>query len=387
MPRSALFGRRIHISGSISTDPVVASAHDVDCARRVVVALVEALARRGATFVIPVDRENLRADGKPICFDWLIWETLQANLMHRPHDAPAPLAIAVQHYKSEDQVPDDKAALWYSLRFSPLIRIENAAFWNMAAKRMEAQARVGDVLLTLGGAEGVLFLANLYHDAGKPVVPLDLPITGEHDGSRKLFAYGLTSAQSERLFRTADQLGAHAWINRVRSTPRQTPEQSAACVVELLEALAPPRAFGVRLLNPKHAEYDAVENHFETVVRPVLEGELGYELTVIDGRSPFEKARIDDEIFAKLHRSGVVIADITGSRPNCFLELGYALGRQLPTMVMAREGSDTPFDITTVSGLHWDASASLRDRRQAFREHWNAIRNRPPLVPVEPLIA
>ena len=349
--------------------------------------LIPELVRRGATFVIPVDREPTRPDGQPLCFDWLVWDSLNGSIALRPADAPAPpLAIAVQHYKSEDQVPSDKATLWDALRASPLVRIENAAYWNMASKRMEAQARAGDILIALGGTEGVLFLANLYHDAGKPVVPLDLPITGENEGARKLFAFGLTSSRTDRLFRTIDEVRSHGWINRIRFTPRQTPEDRVACLVQLLETLAPPRAFGIRLLDRKHVDFSAVEDHFEDVVRPVVESELGYELTVIDGRQPYECARIDEEIFAKLHRSGMVLADITGSRPNCLLELGYALGRQLPTMVMGREGGEMPFDIATISGLQWKATGGSRERRSAFREHWNAIRNRPPIVPVEPLI-
>ena len=87
----------------------------------------------------------------------------------------------------------------------------------------------------------------------------------------------------------------------------------------------------MRLLNPEHEDYADVQAFFDTVVQPVIEGELGYKLTVVDGRQAYEHARIDQEIFAKLHRSSVVLADITGMRPNCFLELGYALGRELPT--------------------------------------------------------
>ena len=101
----------------------------------------------------------------------------------------------------------------------------------------------------------------------------------------------------------------------------------------------------------------------------------------------YDHARIDQEIFAKLHRSSVVLADITGARPNCFLELGYALGRGLPTMVTARKGASLPFDITTFAGHHWKASGSADERRRAFKEHWQAIRNRPTLVPTEPLIS
>ena len=128
-------------------------------------------------------------------------------------------------------------------------------------------------------------------------------------------------------------------------------------LVELLENLELPRAFAVRLLAPDHEEFAAVQGFFDTVVQPVLEGELGYRLTVIDGRQAYDHARIDDEIFAKLHRASVVVADITGSRPNCFLELGYALGRSIPTIITARDGSDTPF-------RHKDACrAALEDRR------------------------
>lgn len=111
-----------------------------------------------------------------------------------------------------------------------------------------------------------------------------------------------------------------------------------------------------------------------------------YRLVVIDGRQAYQHARIDEEIFAKLHRASVVVADITGSRPNCFLELGYALGRCLPTIVTARSGSKLPFDIATLAGLHWKTDGTAEDRRRAFREHWNAVRNRPPLVKVEGLI-
>ncbi len=56
-------------------------------------------------------------------------------------------------------------------------------------------------------------------------------------------------------------------------------------------------------------------------------------------------------------------------------------------MVMVREGTSLPFDITTFSGLHWKVSGTTEDRRRAFREHWQAIRNRPSLVPAEPLIS
>jgi hypothetical protein len=387
MARSPLFGRRIHISGSVSLDPGVASTADVMQARELLRGLVRELVAKGATFVLPVDSEKKRpGDDVPVCFDWLAWETISNSLTRRPADAPNPLVIAVQHHKTEGQIPAEFQKLWDDLRSSDLIQIENVSHWNMNSKRMEAQARCGDILLTVGGSEGVLFLANLYHDAGKPFVPLNCEVTAADQGSRRLFSLGLSSAQAPRLFRTVAQT-AHNWMNRINFTARTSVADQVQGIMALLENLEPPPAFVVRLLNPEHADYVEVHAFFDVVVRPVIEGELGYRMVVVDGHQKYEHARIDHEIFAKLHRSRVVLADITGMRPNCFLELGYAFGRSIPTMLMVKEGASHPFDIHTFAGLHWKTTGTVEERRRAFREHWAAIQGRPPLVATEPLIS
>jgi len=387
MSRSPLFGRRIHIAGSISNEEHYASAEEVGRARQLVEVLVKELLRKGASFVIPVDAEKLRkSDGLPICFDWLAWNTIQENLASRPTGAPDPLVIAVKHHKNEEQIPEQYQNLWDTLRGSDLVQIESAAHWNMNSKRMEVQAGYGDILIAIGGGEGVLFLANLYHDAGKPVIPLNLKLCQLNTGALRIFEYGQSSSHARRLFQPESATLPHTWINRIDFPTRKDPIERARDLIDLLEDLSPPKAFVIRLLNSKTPEYPEVQDFFDTVVQPVMEDELGYKLTVIDGNQAYDYARIDEEIFAKLHRSSVVIADITALRPNCFLELGYALGRGLPTMLLAKDGTDHPFDINSFSGHHWKTTGSAEDRRREFRKHWNAIKNRPPLVPTEPLI-
>lgn len=386
MARSALFGRRIHIAGSIVEDPGIATTTEVTRSRNFVKSLVLQLLSSGATFVIPVDAEKTRADGQPICFDWLVWETIHSNLSSRPVNATGPLVVAVKHHKNESQIPVEYRSLWDAMRVSPLVQIESAAHWNMASKRMEVQAQYGDILITIGGGEGVLFLANLYHDAGKPVIPLNFGLGPAHSGASRLFDFGMSGNNAQRLFQTQSSVTPQSWLNRIEMHDAKTVRDGVRDVLGLLNDLVPPKAFVVRLLNPKHVEYSAVQGFFDDVVQPVVEGELGYKLIVVDGNQPYEHARIDEEIFKKLHRSSMVIADITGVRPNCFIELGYALGRGLTTMLTAREGTDHPFDINSLSALHWKITGSVDERRDAFRKHWNAIKNRPPLVPSDPLI-
>jgi len=386
MPKSSLSGRRIHIGGSIPGDVSHASKQHVEEARETVAELVRDLIGRGATFVVPVDAHPLRpADGLPITFDWLVWTTIYENLSRMRPNPSGALVIAVQHHKTEEQIPPEFQPMWDDLRASDLVQIENASHWNMAAKRMEMQARWGDILIAVGGGEGVHFLANLYHDAGKPVVPLNFPVCEEWMGARKLFGFGLTSSNAGRLFKAGGR-GSHALLNRINYVSRATTQTRVSDICALLEEIDPPTAFAVRLLNPDHADNADVQAYFDTVVQPIIEGEYGYKLTVVDGVQPLASARLDDEIFRKLHRSSIAVVDLTGVRPNCFLELGYALGRGIPTVVMCRKGSDTPFDIQTISGLRWEVGKPVDERRRQFREHWHAVQGRPPLVPMEPLI-
>ncbi|NLD92517.1 MAG: hypothetical protein GX639_07590 [Fibrobacter sp.] len=386
MPKSPLFERRIHITGSISDDNNIATAEEVNRARNLIKAIVIDLIKAGACFVVPIDAEKMRSDNLPKCFDWLIWDTINDNLHLRPSNATNPMIIAVKHHKNEVQIPEKYVGIWDRLRNSDLVQIENAAHWNMNSKRMEMQAQHGEILLTIGGGEGVLFLANLYHDAGKPVIPINLKLCTPNTGALRIFEFGLSGNNAQRLFRTENGTTPHNWLNRIDMTARKSVENQKQDIMNLLEALVPPTAFVVRLLNPEHSEYNDVQNFFDTVVQPVIETDLGFKLTVVDGNQPFEFAHIDQEIFTKLHRSSIVLADITGLRPNCLLELGYALGRGLPTLVLAKEGINPPFDITTFSGHHWKTNGSATERKNSFIAHYKAVINRPPLVPTEPLI-
>ena len=128
--------------------------------------------------------------------------------------------------RPRNKFPKNYLDLWDGMRASQLIKIESAADWNMNSKRMEAQARFGDVLIALGGDEGVLYLANLYHDAGKPIVPLNLPLCAETKGARRLYAFGLSSTRTRRLFQISDGGDAHHWINQIGFPKRQsTPDR------------------------------------------------------------------------------------------------------------------------------------------------------------------
>jgi hypothetical protein len=60
------------------------------------------------------------------------------------------------------------------------------------------------------------------------------------------------------------------------------------------------------------------------------------------GRGRPVAAFMNVEIFAGLHRGGLVVVDLTGVRPNCTMELGYALGRRRRYVISAEKGTKLP---------------------------------------------
>lgn len=408
-----MFRRRVHIAGSISCCQKTASAEAVNKARSFVEELVKELIPRGASFVLPVDEEKTRSrsfverfvkelirwgasfvlpvvnekarpdDGLPLCFDWLVWKTLYENRNQRPSDIQEKYVIAVQHHKSKDQIPKKYKSIWEGM--SDAVDIHHVGHWNMGAKRLEAQASHGDILLLLGGKDGVLHLANLYHDAGKPVIPLPFEIVDKDAGARKLFTdVGLSKFNSAKLFSTnMEKRTPHAWMGSLNKGN----ELQVKDLLELLDNLLPPTAFVIRLLDPEDENYEEVDRYHNEVLKPLVEDEYGFRLVTIDEQHSYEEPWINQEIFEKLHRSQVVLADLTGLRDNCLVEVGYALGRGLPTLLLAKEGVALPFDLKMRRALLRQESQSVEENKNKFREHWRSTLNRPPLVQPDDLVS
>ncbi len=252
--------------------------------------------------------------------------------------------------------------------------------WNVGAMRREAQAQLGDLLIVIGGSEGVAHLANLCHEAGKPVIPLDLPLGWPYQGAEFLSRQAAQHPQT--FFRTKRGISGSALYKRITLAQLPAVEETAGRITELVMKLQGPTAFFVRLLNRTVDPnlFEQVDYYLTQIVEPLVVN-AGYEPLTI-GVNASEEAFINAEIFNRLHRSQLVIVDLTGLRPNCFLELGYALARQLPTLVLIKEDPDKkpPFDITTLPTHTWNPTTKDVPAKEAFMTFWQQQANRKPVV-------
>ncbi|MBD2770977.1 CHAT domain-containing protein [Iningainema tapete] len=182
-------GLRIHIAGSAneSIDPnILRYAHEL------VAELVKTLLVEGAMFITGIGKEPLSipndCNSLPIIFDWTalsaIHDCLQQGLVSTS-DFPKRLVYTTGTSKTESQIPDYRRDLWESLQDQDAVEINFLKVGLASATlRRQRQAPQGDILIIIGGGEGVEHLASLYMEDGKPVIPLDLQIGSScNDGS------------------------------------------------------------------------------------------------------------------------------------------------------------------------------------------------------------
>lgn len=376
--------RRLHIAGSARPDVDGALLQDVHA---IVAEVVDGWVERDGTLVSGLGGEPVRASAPelPIIFDWTVavaaLKALEAG-KGAPKAEDGQLLAVRTSQRARAQIPANRRAIYD--RLLELDALDLAFLpdtWRSGALMRRAQANLGGVLVIFGGGAGIEDLANLYREAGRPVVPIDVALGSSNDdavvGGQGLARRAMSDAGD--FFRLADGSSASARLTTLSMEgARPSAPELAQRLLALLDDLEAPRAFCVRLINPDHAGYPEVERFFRDVAQPVVE-EIG--LRVVDlGHDRQERAWMNAEIFEQLHHAELAFVDLTGSRPNCYIELGYALGRGHRVVITARREEPPPFDADKLPWHFWDPSAAPADAQAALREHLRKFGALPPLV-------
>jgi len=66
------------------------------------------------------------------------------------------------------------------------------------------------------------------------------------------------------------------------------------------------------------------------------------------------------QIHDGIRNAKLVIADLSGARPNVYLEVGYALGQDVPVLFLARHGEPLHFDVSTQRCIYYKTIIQLR---------------------------
>ncbi len=109
---------------------------------------------------------------------------------------------------------------------------------------------------------------------------------------------------------------------------------------------------------------------YEGVIRPIAE-EYGFKSLRIDEVQ--DSGRITDQILEEIATSEVVYCDLSGERPNCYYEAGFAHAIGKECVFAIHKGHQVHFDLAAYRFIEWETEMELRRK---LRSRFAAIANR-----------
>lgn len=385
--------RRLHVAGSAS--PTLPRIEVLRWAQSLVAEVTRSHLQAGGTVLAQVgDDPRHDADSElRILFDWTVMEICRDAIKRgcaptQGDGRPLVMGICTTSGRAKVSTENERTLTVLRDREALDMTVLPDRFRTFGALLRQTQAAQGDVLLTIGGGVGVEHLVRLYMDRRNPVVPLDLAIGSSWGDSPDGGAVIAREARvhPEDFLELAGSASAGARLDGLRTNVGgELPpvKMLASRIDSLLADLRPKRAFFVRPLDTDAHAFADVEWFFRSIVDPVV-AERGLERVEI-GTDTQRHGLIDAEIFTELHYASTVIVDMTGRRPNCAIELGYALARGHLTLLTARYGERLPFDVDKLPCLFWRRDESPTALRRRLREYWDRQLRRAPVVPQLPI--
>ena len=358
-------GQRFHISGSASRST---PAETVKYAHQIVRGLTAGLTSKGGRMVVQLGEEPTSQEpGLSTLFDWSILEevTSIASKGNIPESIQGIPCIAVGFSNWKARIPESRSTLVGEAIDRHVLEIVQLPQTSRVGGLLrERQALYGDVLVTIGGGPGVEHLAQLYRQMHQPIIPLDLPLKpGKMSASEGLYMEAMEEPPAFFEYDVKSRASASLASLSLKSLPEV--DDFVARFLGFVTELSAPRAFFAHLLTPRIPDYQKVVTYFDRVVSRVM-AESGYS-RFDPGKDASEETFLNVEVFKMIQASSIVIVDLTRLRPNCFVELGFALGLGKKVIVTALRGTRLPFDAEAIPCHYWQAGTRNERRRQDFK--------------------
>lgn len=112
---------------------------------------------------------------------------------------------------------------------------------------------------------------------------------------------------------------------------------------------------------------DNLDSAYEGVIKPIVK-EFGLNPIRIDEVQ--DSGKITDQVLQCIAESKYIIADLTGERPNCYYECGFAhaLGKELILTIKATD--EIHFDLAVYRFIKWKTEANLK---KLLRERFESL--------------
>jgi hypothetical protein len=100
-----------------------------------------------------------------------------------------------------------------------------------------------------------------------------------------------------------------------------------------------------------------LDKAYDEAIRPGILAARFSPLRIDERRNP---EMIITQVLREIDRSPVVFVDLTGERPNCYMELGYALAKEKELVLSIRGDETLPFDVGGRRIIRWHDREQLK---------------------------
>jgi hypothetical protein len=99
-----------------------------------------------------------------------------------------------------------------------------------------------------------------------------------------------------------------------------------------------------------------------------------YKLEVVRADNIYNNNMIVDDITRNINESKIIVADISPKNPNVYYEVGYSHALNKPTILLAEEGTELPFDVRPYRVIFYKNSISgKRLVEESLKKHLEQI--------------
>lgn len=206
--------------------------------------------------------------------------------------------------------------------------------------------------------------------------------TGTASGETvKLF--NMKNATFLRIFKTEEPLNATAELSIFQQIRIPEFQMANDCTLEFLKKIksdstsVPTTSLLQKAFQPPKAQVfvimkfgdEILNSAYTTVIKPVAKR---FKLSCIRVDEIPDSGKISDQILEKIAESKYILADLSGARPNCYYEAGFAhaLGKEI--ILAIRDGESAHFDLQGHRFIKWktesDFKRQLTKRIKALEE-------------------
>jgi hypothetical protein len=113
-----------------------------------------------------------------------------------------------------------------------------------------------------------------------------------------------------------------------------------------------------------------LDSAYQGVIKAVGEEEFKFSVLRVDEIR--DAGQIAHQVLDNISKSEIILAELSGERPNCYYEAGFAHALGKTMIFCIRQGENIHFDLTGYRFIRWSTEQDLRQKLREYLESYTS---------------